>query len=57
VLRTKRAPGTIMSDSEDSETEEEPVVEEELEMAEAILERAVAQKTITAAKKAAEQLI
>ena len=50
-----------MSDSEDSATEEEPVVEEKIETADAILARAVALKTATAtataSKKAAEQLI
>ena len=46
-----------MSDSDDSDTEEEPAAEEEMETAEAILERAVAQKEVTTAKKTAELLI
>jgi hypothetical protein len=37
VERAERAPGTILSESEDSEAEEEPVVEEEFETDEAIL--------------------
>jgi hypothetical protein len=63
VPRIRRAPGTYLSDSEDSEPAEEPVAEKEkeVETAEAILARAVAIKTATAtapaAKKAAAQLI
>ena len=42
VVRTSRAPGAIMSDSEQSEHEDEPMAEEAVETEEAILERAVA---------------
>jgi hypothetical protein len=37
VERAERAPGTVLSESEDSEDEAEPVIEEELETDEAIL--------------------
>ena len=57
VARTTRAPGAIMSESDDSEyseMEEETVAEEPNETAEAILKRAVAQTTPAAAKQAAK---
>ena len=48
MARPTRASATMMSDSEDSELEEEPIAEEENETEEAILERAV--KIITPAE-------
>ncbi len=57
MARIRRAPGTYLSDSEESEAEEEPAAQEEVETAEAILERAVVQKEATTAKKTAELLI
>jgi hypothetical protein len=57
VERTTRAPGAIMSDSEESEFGADPAAEEAMETEEAILERAVALDTPAAAKKAAAQLI
>jgi hypothetical protein len=57
VARVKRAPGTYLSDSEDSEADGEPDAQEEVETEEAILERAVAQKEAATAKKTATLLI
>ena len=57
VTRTTRASATVLSDSEDSEPEEEPIAEDEIETAEDILERAVKIITPVEAKKAAAKLI
>ena len=57
VTRTTRASATVLSDSEDSEPEEEPIAEDAIETEEAILERAVKIITPAEAKKAAAQLI
>ena len=57
MARVQRAPGTYLSNSEDSEAGDEPAAQEEVETAEAILERAVAQKDAATAKKTAELLI
>jgi hypothetical protein len=57
VARIKRAPGTYLTDSEESEAEEEPAAQEEVETEEAILERAVAQKDAAAAKKTADLIL
>ena len=57
MARVQRAPGTYLSDLEDSEAKDEPAAQEEVETAEAILERAVAQKEAATAKKTAALLI
>jgi hypothetical protein len=57
VERTTRAPGAIMSDSEESEFGADPATEEAMETETEILERAVALTTSAAANKAATQVI
>jgi hypothetical protein len=57
VTRTTRASATMLSDSEDSEPEVEPLAEDEIETAEDILERTVKIITPVEAKKAATKLI